>query len=29
MLSGSIYVNSDGILNDNRYEYIEIGYPFF
>ncbi|MCH5599903.1 hypothetical protein [Niabella ginsengisoli] len=29
MLSGSIYVNSDGILNDNKYEYEEIGYPFF
>lgn len=29
MLSGVIYVNSDGILNDNKYEYEEIGYPFF
>ena len=29
MLSGSIYVNSDGVLNDNKYEYVEIGYPFF
>jgi hypothetical protein len=29
MLSATIYVNSDGILNDNRYEYDEIGYPFF
>lgn len=29
MLSGVIYVNSDGILNDNRYEYDSIGYPFF
>ncbi len=29
MLSGNIYVNSDGILNDNRYEYDSIGYPFF
>ncbi len=29
MLSGVIYVNSDGILNDNRYEYEQVGYPFF
>ncbi|AHF16120.1 serine hydrolase [Niabella soli] len=29
MLSGTIYVNSDGILNDNKYEYETIGYPFF
>lgn len=29
MLSAVIYVNSDGILNDNRYEYEQIGYPFF
>lgn len=29
MLSGVIYVNSDGVLNDNKYEYDEIGYPFF
>lgn len=29
MLSGVIYVNRDGILNDNKYEYDEIGYPFF
>ncbi len=29
MLSGSIYVNSDEVLNDNRYEYQETGYPFF
>ena len=29
MLSATIYVNSDGILNDNRYEYEEVGYPFF
>jgi len=29
MLSGVIYVNSDGILNDDKYEYEEIGYPFF
>jgi hypothetical protein len=29
MLSGVIYVNSDGILNDDKYEYEETGYPFF
>ena len=29
MLSGIIYVNKDGILNDDKYEYDEIGYPFF
>lgn len=29
MLSGVIYVNSDGILNDDKYEYKETGYPFF
>jgi hypothetical protein len=29
MLSAVIYVNSDGILNDNRYEYESVGYPFF
>lgn len=29
MLSGSIYVNSDEVLNDNKYEYTETGYPFF
>lgn len=29
MLSGVIYVNRDGILNDDKYEYEEIGYPFF
>ncbi|MBX3256494.1 MAG: serine hydrolase [Chitinophagaceae bacterium] len=29
MLTGNIYVNSDGILNDDKYEYEEIGYPFF
>ncbi|RAJ10408.1 beta-lactamase family protein [Chitinophaga skermanii] len=29
MLSGTIYVNRDGILNDNKYEYEELGYPFF
>jgi hypothetical protein len=29
MLSGTIYVNRDGILNDNKYEYETEGYPFF
>lgn len=29
MLSGNIYTNSDGILNDDKYEYEETGYPFF
>ncbi|KIC95168.1 serine hydrolase [Flavihumibacter solisilvae] len=29
MLSATIYVNSDGILNDNKYDYETIGYPFF
>ncbi len=29
MLSACIYTNKDGILNDNKYEYIEAGYPFF
>ncbi len=29
MLSGNIYVNSDGVLNDDKYEYEQTGYPFF
>lgn len=29
MLSAVIYTNRDEILNDNRYEYSETGYPFF
>ncbi|HEX5025368.1 MAG TPA: serine hydrolase [Agriterribacter sp.] len=29
MLSGTIYVNRDGILNDDKYDYEELGYPFF
>ncbi|RYY62926.1 MAG: hypothetical protein EOO05_00940 [Chitinophagaceae bacterium] len=29
MLSASIYVNKDGILNDDKYEYEETGYAFF
>ncbi|HMJ46378.1 MAG TPA: serine hydrolase, partial [Ferruginibacter sp.] len=28
MLSATLYVNSDGILNDDRYEYDQTGYPF-
>jgi hypothetical protein len=28
MLSATIYCNSDGILNDDKYDYKEIGYPF-
>ncbi len=28
MLTSTVYVNSDGILNDNRYEYTETGWPF-
>jgi hypothetical protein len=28
MLSATLYVNSDGILNDNRYDYDSIGFPF-
>ena len=29
MLTGTIYTNSDGILNDDKYDYEEIGFPFF
>ena len=29
IISGVIYVNKDGILNDDKYEYEETGYPFF
>jgi len=29
MVSATIYVNSDGVINDNKYEYEEKGYPFF
>lgn len=29
MLTGTIYVNSDGVLNDDKYDFDEIGYPFF
>ncbi len=28
MLSATIYCNSDGILNDDRYDYDSLGYPF-
>jgi len=28
MLTATIYVNSDGVMNDNKYDYDEIGYPF-
>jgi len=28
MLTATIYVNSDGILNDNKYDYDTIGWPF-
>jgi hypothetical protein len=28
MLTSTVYVNSDGILNDNKYDYETIGWPF-
>lgn len=28
VLSASIYVNADGVINDDRYEYAEVGIPF-
>ncbi len=28
MLTATLYVNSDGILNDNKYEYESVGWPF-
>ncbi len=28
MLTATIYVNSDGVMNDNNYDYDNIGYPF-
>jgi len=28
MLAATVYVNSDGILNDSKYEYDSVGYPF-
>ncbi|RZK63656.1 MAG: hypothetical protein EOO85_30920 [Pedobacter sp.] len=29
MVTAVIYCNSDGILNDNKYDYTTVGYPFF
>ena len=29
MLSATVYVNSDGVVNDDRYDYESVGYPFF
>jgi Beta-lactamase enzyme family len=29
MLSATIYVNKDGIFNDDKYEYETVGFPFF
>jgi hypothetical protein len=29
MLTATIYTNSDGILNDDKYDYDTVGYPFF
>ena len=28
MLACTLYVNRDGILNDNQYDYDELGWPF-
>ena len=28
MLTSTLYVNSDGILNDNKYDYETVGWPF-
>ena len=28
MLTATIYVNDDGVMNDNKYDYDNIGYPF-
>ncbi len=28
MLTATVYVNSDGILNDDKYDYEEMGWPF-
>ena len=28
MLTATIYVNSDGVLNDDKYDYETIGWPF-
>lgn len=29
MISGVIYTNSDGVINDDTYDYETVGYPFF
>jgi hypothetical protein len=29
MLTATIYANHDGILNDDKYDYEDVGYPFF
>jgi hypothetical protein len=29
MLTANIYTNHDGILNDDKYDYEDVGYPFF
>lgn len=29
MLTGNIYVNRDGVINDDKYDYETLGYPFF
>jgi hypothetical protein len=29
MLTGTIYVNRDGVINDDKYDYENLGYPFF
>ncbi len=29
MISACIYTNSDGVLNDDKYDYDTVGYPFF
>ncbi len=29
MVSGTIYCNGDGIFNDDKYDYDQLGYPFF
>jgi hypothetical protein len=28
LLSANVYVNADGIFNDDKYEYETLGYPF-
>ncbi len=28
MLSATVYVNSDGVVNDSKYDYDQVGYPF-